>query len=93
MTVILNDDAIRRDFQHVALLQEVAEAIVDTAQDYTKVNIQVARSEVELENGVPIVTVGAKAAAAVSVEFGTRYRHASAPIRRAAMALGLKVPN
>ena len=88
--VKLDFDAIAKDRQHRVLLEQVADAIVEGAAKNTRVDIQPARSEVE--DG-PVVIIGAKAASAVSVEFGTRYRYASAPIRRAAMALGLKVPN
>ena len=92
MTFKLDTDAIRRDIQHVALLQEVADLIVESVPDFTSVDVTPARSEVEQGPDGPFVIIGAKAAAAVSVEFGTRYRHASAPIRRVAMLLGLKVP-
>lgn len=84
---------IRRDVQHVRLLQELADQIVADIPANTRVDIQPRRSEVFQGEDGPEVIIGAKAAAAVSVEFGTRYRYASAPIRRAAMALGLKVPN
>lgn len=90
MIVKLDWRAIERDSQHRQLLEEVADEIVERAARGTRVDIQPARSEV-LEG--PMVIIGAKAASAVSVEFGTRYRYASAPIRRAAMALGLKVPD
>jgi hypothetical protein len=93
MTLNLDFDAIRSDLQHVAILQEAADAIVEGVEDHTSVNVQPARGEVEMGPDGPFVTIGAKAAAAVSVEFGTRYRRASAPIRRAALALGFKVPN
>lgn len=89
MTLFLDEEAIKNDPQHDVLLEAVADAIVQGADANTRADIQAARSRVE--NGE--VIVGAIAAGAVSVEFGTRFRYASAPIRRAAEALGLKVPN
>ena len=92
MTALVKLDfaAIKKDLQHRVLLEQVADEIVERAAKNTRVDIQPARSEV-LDG--PMIIIGAKAASAVSVEFGTRYRYASAPIRRAAQALGLKVPN
>ena len=92
MTLEMNESAIREDPQHAELLEEVATAIVSIANNYTSVDIQPARSEVRQTDDGPEVIIGAKAAAAVSVEFGTRYRKASAPIRRAGLSLGLDVP-
>jgi hypothetical protein len=93
VTLNLDWNAINTDFQHIVVLQSLADEIVADVIRHTSVDIDATRGEVEQGPDGPFVIIGAKAAAAVSVEFGTLYRRASAPIRRAAMALGLKVPN
>lgn len=87
-----NKNAMREDPQHARLLLELADAIVADVQHYTSVEMQADHSEVEDTADGPEVIIGAHAAGAVSVEYGTRFRHASAPILRAAEALGIKVP-
>jgi hypothetical protein len=87
-----DEAAIRYDPQVLDLLNEVAAAVVAGVPQYTRVDIKPAHSEAEVGLNGPEVIIGAKDASAVSVEFGTRYRYASAPIRKSAMALGLKVP-
>ena len=84
--------AIYEDPQHEALLIDIAEAIIEGVPRYTSVDISPERSKIIKGRKGPSIIVGATDAGAVSVEFGTRYRYASAPIRRAALEIGIQVP-
>lgn len=89
--VNLDWDVIRSDPQIARLLEAAAADLADLAERKTRARLHATAGPVEQDRDGPVVTVGARAAGAVSVEVGTRYRSASRPFKRAADELGIEV--
>lgn len=90
MSVEINLTAIRQDRQHAKPLKAAVDAAVAATFRFTSAPIQARAGKVEWGTDGPTVIFGAKHAGAVAVEFGTALRPPSAPMRKAAMSVGLK---
>jgi len=91
VVVRIDEKAIAEDPQIHDLLLEAAEALARETNRNTNAPFGARHGEVEMRDGLPSVMMGAKGAAAVSVEFGTRALGAKRPYKRAADALGIEI--